>query len=95
MRPTGQVTVSLLLAEGGDPKPLRRSPQWADAIALAAKLVKKRKATTFIKLPLERGEHLWSWTVVKDGVPYRCLYQYRTVPWPAGWNGRVDVGYVA
>jgi hypothetical protein len=97
MIPTGQVTVSLLLAEGGDPKGFRRSRKWAAAFALAAKELKKRKAKKFVKLELPNANNdgLKAWHVVKNGIPYRCLYQYRIMPHPAGWNGRVDVGYIA
>lgn len=89
-----QVTVSLLLAEGGSPKGFRRSRKWAAAIALAAQALKTRKASKFIELELPKGSEVVAWRVVKDGIPYRCLYMYALWPLPAGWKGRVDAGYV-
>lgn len=89
-----QVTVSVLLAEGGEPKRLRRSRKWASAIALAAKELKKRKAAKFVTLELPRAPDVRSWIVVKNGIPYRCIYQYALWPLPAGWKGRVDVGFL-
>lgn len=76
-----QITVSVLLQDGGDPKTLRRSPLWSKAITVAAKELKKRKVSKFVRLELPSGTNngLKAWIVVQDGIPYRVHLSIRTL----------------
>ncbi len=62
---------------------------------MAEKELKRRKASKFVRLELPHIDTVKSWIVTKNGIPYRCCYQWGLWPLPGGWKARVDVGYEA